>query len=80
MKATKEVMVKCKKEVKPIDKVKKGDYISLVKDIAKVAKKQFPSLQVPVPTSLLGPDVPPKPTNGGSNKNNVTNGSGNHSK
>jgi threonine synthase len=80
LKATKEVMVKCKKEVKPIDKVKKGDYISLVKDIAKVAKKQFPSLQIPVPTSVLGPDAPPKATNGGTGKNSTTNSSGNHSK
>jgi threonine synthase len=74
LKATKEVMVKCKKEVKPVDKVKKTDYSALIKDIAKVAKKQFPSLQIPLPTPL-GPEAPAKTVNESSGKNNTTSNS-----
>jgi threonine synthase len=77
LKATKEVMVKCKKEVKPIDKVKKTDYTTLIKDIAKVAKKQFPSLQIPLPITMA-PETTSKPTNGSSGKNNTGNNSANH--
>jgi threonine synthase len=76
LKATKEVMVKCKKEVKPIDKVKKTDYPTLIKDIAKVAKKQFPSLQIPLPSTIM-PESAPK-ANGSSGKNSTTNNSANH--
>jgi threonine synthase len=76
LKATKEVMVKCKKEVKPIDKVKKTDYTTLIKDIAKVAKKQFPSLQIPLPSTITTESAPK--TNGSSGKNSTTNNSANH--
>jgi len=74
LKATKEVMVKCKKEVKPIDKVKKGDYVTLVKDIAKVAKKHFPAVPIPVMAELVGPqEMAAKTPNGKTTKNNTKN-------
>lgn len=77
LKATKEVMVKCKKEVKPIDKVKKNDYSTLIRDIAKVAKKQFPSLQIPLPSSIA-PEAATKPANGSSSRSGAANNSSNH--
>jgi threonine synthase len=74
LKATKEVMVKCKKEVKPVDKVKKGDYVTLIKDIAKVAKKQFPTVPIPGVGDLVGsPDAVSKTANGTATKNNGKN-------
>ncbi|WXG46199.1 MAG: threonine synthase [Candidatus Atabeyarchaeum deiterrae] len=81
LKATKEVMVKCKKEVRPVDKVKKSDYITLIKDIAKVAKKQFPTITIPLASDLLGPpEAAAKPTNGNAGKGGSANSSSNHSK
>lgn len=43
LKAVKEVLVHCRKEVKPMDRVKRGDYNTLFKDVQKIAKKHFPN-------------------------------------